>query len=119
MKCPKCNYVSFDGVPTCKKCGFVFSQSNTSGAGEDIKSIIAEMKTKNMNETRGDEPPALDKTVSSIRESLDEIEGNTSEGRESPGRNPKLYLSEQPDHQYEHFGLLFLEKRIYQRQIIK
>jgi len=92
MKCPKCNYVSFDGVPTCKKCGFVFAQSNTSGDGEDIKSIIAEMSTKNMKETRGDEPPALDKTVASIRESLDEIEGNTSEGSESPGQDQTIHV---------------------------
>jgi uncharacterized RDD family membrane protein YckC len=80
MKCPKCNYVSFDGVPRCKKCGFVFSKSDTSGGGEEIKSIIAEMKTKNVNEIKGDEPPALDKTVASIRESLDEIEGDRSAG---------------------------------------
>ena len=80
MKCPKCNYVSFDGVPRCKKCGFVFAQKDTSGGGEDIKSIIAEMKTNNMKEPRGDEPPALEKTVASIRESLDEIEGDMSLG---------------------------------------
>jgi uncharacterized RDD family membrane protein YckC len=81
MKCPKCNYVSFDGVPRCKKCDFVFAQSDNSGDNEDIKSIIAEMSPKSMKEPREDELPGLDKTVASIRESLDEIEGDTSEGR--------------------------------------
>ena len=26
MKCPKCNYVSFDYLTRCKKCGFVFKK---------------------------------------------------------------------------------------------
>jgi uncharacterized RDD family membrane protein YckC len=84
--------VSFDGVPRCKKCGFVFAQSDTSGAGEDIKSIIAEMKTKQVNEPREDEPPALEKTVASIRESLDEIEGDTSQGGGGFGQDQPIQI---------------------------
>jgi uncharacterized RDD family membrane protein YckC len=79
MKCPKCNYVSFDGVPRCKKCNYVFAQSGATGDGDDIKSIIAEISSKSIKEPRRDEPPALDKTVASIRESLDEIEGDSSQ----------------------------------------
>jgi len=80
MKCPKCNYVSFDGVPSCKKCGFVFAQTETSGGGDDIKSIIAEMRPpQSAKEPQQDEPPPLEKTVASIRESLEEIEGDSSE----------------------------------------
>ena len=80
MKCPKCNYVSFDGVPSCKKCDFVFAQTDTAGGGDDIKSIIAEMRPpQSAKEPQQDEQPPLDKTVASIRESLDEIEGDNSQ----------------------------------------
>ena len=92
MKCPKCNYVSFDGVPRCKKCGFVFAQRDTSGAGEDIKSIIAELKPKVLKEPPGDEPPALDKTVASIRESLDAIEGDKPEGKEGTDQDQTMQI---------------------------
>jgi uncharacterized RDD family membrane protein YckC len=92
MKCPKCNYVSFDGVPRCKKCGFVFAQSDASGSGDDIKSIIAEMSAKKVKEPRGDEPPDLDKTVASIRESLDEIEGDTSEESEIGAQDQTIQI---------------------------
>lgn len=79
MKCPKCKYVSFDGLTRCKKCGFVFAKDDTHQDAEDIKSIIAEMRSKGIEKTRKDEqPPAFDKTVASIRESLDAIEGDTS-----------------------------------------
>ena len=92
MKCPKCNYVSFDGVPRCKKCNFVFAQTDSSADGDDIKSIIAEMRPKSVKEPREDEPPALDKTVASIRESLDEIEGDTSEGSGVTEQDQKIEI---------------------------
>lgn len=34
MKCPKCHYVSFDGQPRCRNCGYDFSLSPPADAGD-------------------------------------------------------------------------------------
>jgi uncharacterized RDD family membrane protein YckC len=66
MKCPKCNYVSFDNLTSCKKCSFVFKESGTES--------LTFPETKR---TPGEEKPSdVLETVNSIRESLAEIDAD-------------------------------------------
>ncbi len=81
MKCPKCNYVSFDGLYSCKKCGFVFSQEGGTETGDDLSSVLFQGDNESRGNKRQDESDKIQKTVASIRESLNEIEGKT------PGEN--------------------------------
>jgi uncharacterized RDD family membrane protein YckC len=34
MKCPKCNYISFDGADRCRNCGYDLTLTGASGVGE-------------------------------------------------------------------------------------
>ena len=80
MKCPKCNYVSFDGLHSCKKCGYVFSQGG-SEPGDDLSSVLFQADNESKGDQRQDASDKIQKTVASIRESLNEIDGKT------PGEN--------------------------------
>jgi uncharacterized RDD family membrane protein YckC len=73
MKCPKCNYVSFDGLYSCKKCGFVFSQGSGTETGDDPFPDLFQTEEAQ----RKNEPDTVQQTVASIRESLNEIEGKS------------------------------------------
>jgi uncharacterized RDD family membrane protein YckC len=66
MKCPKCNYVSFDNLNNCKKCGFVFKESGT----ESLTFSEPE------GTPREEKPPDVSEAVNSIRESLAEIDAD-------------------------------------------
>jgi uncharacterized RDD family membrane protein YckC len=77
MKCPKCSYVSFDGLFSCKKCGFVFFHESDAAPGKDISSALIQTGNGPKEKQRQDGSDNLQKTVASIRESLDEIEGKT------------------------------------------
>ena len=81
MKCPQCNYVSFDSMPRCKKCGFQFKQARAQEETIDMKSLFSEVHVKSKETTTNDESSNLKKAVSSIRESLDEIEGRGRAGK--------------------------------------
>ena len=78
MKCPRCNYVSFDSMPRCKKCGFPFKPAPGRQEPLDIKSVIPETPAKGGKAEAGSADDALTRTVSSIRESLAEIDGKSS-----------------------------------------
>jgi len=78
MKCPRCNYVSFDSMPRCKKCGFPFKPAPGRQEPLDIKSVIPEPPVKGGKAEAGSADDALTSTVSSIRESLAEIDGTSS-----------------------------------------
>lgn len=89
MKCPQCNYVSFDSMPRCKKCGFQFKPPRAHQEAIDVKSLIAEMHVQDRESANSGEFSGLDKTVSSIRKSLEEIDGRgAAEERETPGEQP-------------------------------
>ena len=75
MKCPQCNYVSFEGLYSCKKCGFVFARKGSGEAGDDLNSLLFQTDSEGKEKAREDEPSNVQKTVASIRESLNEIEG--------------------------------------------
>ena len=81
MQCPKCNYVSFDGLYSCKKCGFVFSRKGGAETGDDLSSVLFQADYESRGSQRQDESDKIQKTVASIRESLNEIEGK------APGEN--------------------------------
>ncbi len=84
MKCPQCNYVSFEGLYSCKKCGFVFARKGSGEAGEDLNSLLFQTDNEGKEKSRKDEPSNVQKTVASIRESLNEIEG-TEQGQNAKG----------------------------------
>jgi uncharacterized RDD family membrane protein YckC len=89
MKCPRCNYVSFDSMPRCKKCGFQFKPSALRQEPLDIASIIPEKPVKDGNAGANHADAALSRTVSSIRDSLAEIDGTSSaEGTGLPPEKP-------------------------------
>ncbi len=89
MKCPRCNYVSFDSMPRCKKCGFQFKPVRSHQEPLDITSIVSDATAKADTANVIDEDDALKKTVSSIRESLAEIDGGSRrEGTEPPPEKP-------------------------------
>ncbi len=46
MKCPHCNYVSFDSIPRCKKCGFQFKPARSHQEPLDITSIVSDTTVK-------------------------------------------------------------------------
>ena len=62
-------------MPRCKKCGFQFKQARAQEETIDIKSVVSEVNAKNRETTIREEASNLKKAVSSIQESLDEIEG--------------------------------------------
>ena len=68
MKCPQCNYVSFEGLYNCKKCGFVFARKGSGEAGEDLNSLLFQTDSEGKENSREDEPSNVQKTVASIRE---------------------------------------------------
>ena len=70
-------------MTSCKKCGFVFEKGNGTGPLVFIKSPVAEIDTEGGEEVQKEKPPDVSKTVSSIRESLEEIEEGKSESTEN------------------------------------
>lgn len=89
MKCPRCNYVSFDSMPRCKKCGFQFKPARSQQESFDITSIVPDTPVKGGETEAINAAAAITKTVSSIRESLAEIDGKSSvEGKEMPQEQP-------------------------------
>jgi len=92
MKCPKCNYVSFDNLKSCRKCGFVFKKSNNDEPLFYYESPDSEIDSESEEITQKGKPPDLSKTVASIKESLNEIEEGTSNetGSGSQGQSVQI-----------------------------
>ncbi len=89
MKCPRCNYVSFDDIPRCKKCGFQFKPARSQQNWFDGTSLLPDTPVRNGETEVIHEDDGLKKTVSSIRESLAEIDGkNSTESPEVPHEPP-------------------------------
>jgi len=89
MKCPRCNYVSFDGIPHCKKCGFQFKPASGFQEPLDLASIMPETPVKDGKAEASDTDDTMKRTVSSIRESLVEIDGpGPAEKTEIPPEKP-------------------------------
>ena len=83
MKCPKCNYTSFNNLTSCKKCGHVFGNTDNSAPG---KSFTLSLKKAHPGEgglAQKEEWPKVEETVTSIQESLDEIDADEHEDIES------------------------------------
>ena len=80
MKCPKCNYISFNGLHSCKKCGYVFSMKT----GVEIGNENDKLENTGQDSSEEDKQFNVQKTVASIRESLKEIEGQKD--KESSGK---------------------------------
>jgi len=79
MKCPKCDYISFDHLTSCKKCGFVFKKSRSSETLVSFKSPLSDSKTGGEELDQTKRPPDVSKTVASIQASLNEIEADEHE----------------------------------------
>lgn len=91
MKCPKCNYTSFDNMTNCKKCGFVLKESTDSDPLAAFKSTFYDDKTGGDEVAEVEKPPDISETVASIKSSLDEIEAGEPESikdlpKEEPGQ---------------------------------
>lgn len=89
MKCPKCNYTSFNHLTSCKKCGFVFKEDSGSGRLTAFKSSVADAGAGEEKEAQGIKRPDVSETVSSIQASLDEIEVDESGGTEDTRSLPQ------------------------------
>ena len=92
MKCPKCNYVSFDNLKSCRKCSFVFKKSNNDEPLFTDESPFSEIDSENEEIIQKGKSPDMSKTVASIKESLDEIaEGTSNEtGSGSQGQSVQI-----------------------------
>lgn len=78
MKCPKCKYTSFDNLPSCKKCGYVFERNGDTESVFSSEYPFSEAGADDETIHQGEKPANLSETVASIKESLDEIEGDES-----------------------------------------
>lgn len=92
MKCPKCNYTSFDNLTSCRKCGFVFKNSGGSEPLSSFESIRSGTEAEGEEIARGEKPSNISKTVASIQASLDEIEAGEPEdtGSSPPEQTSKI-----------------------------
>ena len=86
MKCPKCDYISFDHLTSCKKCGFVFKKSSSSETLVSFKSPISDSKTGGEEIDQAKRPPDVSKTVASIQASLNEIEADEHEDNKNSSK---------------------------------
>lgn len=74
MKCPKCNFTSFDHLSSCKKCGYVFEKPNSHDVLSSLTLPISDLDVGKGKVARGHEKPDMSETVASIQDSLDEID---------------------------------------------
>ena len=79
MKCPKCNYTSFDYLTSCKKCGYVFIKTDNTTPDNSFTLSIEEDLPEEEGVATREERSRIEDTVTSIQESLDEIDAG---GRE-------------------------------------
>lgn len=79
MKCPKCNYTSFDNLANCKKCGFMLKEGTDSDQLAAFKATMYDDKTGGDEVAEAKKPPDISETVTSIKSSLDEIEAGEPE----------------------------------------
>jgi len=80
MKCPRCNYVSFDSMPRCKKCGYQFKPSASQRDSVSISSLVSDIPAGEGETPQIDADADLKKTVSSIRQTLAAIDGKSGDG---------------------------------------
>jgi len=83
MKCPKCNYTSYDGLTSCKKCGYVFKNGSDFKSKASFMPSVSGTKTEREEIAKSKRPPDVSETVASIKASLDEIEAGETESAES------------------------------------
>lgn len=79
MKCPRCNYVSFDSMPRCKKCGHQFKPSASQQDSVSISSLVSDIPAGEGETREIDADADLKKAVSSIRKTLAEIDEKTGD----------------------------------------
>ena len=79
MKCPRCNYVSFDSMPRCKKCGHQFKPSASQRDSVSISSLVSDIPAGEGETRQIDADADLKKAVSSIRKTLAEIDEKTGD----------------------------------------
>ena len=73
MKCPKCNFTSFDNLSNCKKCGYVFVKSIDRDVPSSLTLPVSDTDVEKGKVARGQEKPDMSETLASIQDSLDEI----------------------------------------------
>ena len=83
MKCPKCNYISFDNLTSCKKCGFVFKKGSSYESAAPFGPPVSDTGTGEEDSAQAEKPPDISRTVASIKESLSEIEADEPEDTEN------------------------------------
>ena len=73
MKCPKCNFTSFDHLPNCKKCGYVFEKRIHHDPPSSLTLPVSDVDVEKGKVARGQEKPDMSETIALIQNSLDEI----------------------------------------------
>ena len=73
MKCPKCNFTSFDHLSNCKKCGYVFEKSIDHDLLSSRTLPVSDVDVEKGEVARGQEKPDMSETIALIQNSLDEI----------------------------------------------
>jgi len=124
MKCPKCNYVSFDYLTECKKCGLVFKKNSGSEPLVTFKSPISDTKTSKGDMDQTKKPSDISKTLASIQESINEIEadevkdikssakGETAQGEGDLNRLKRGYTSVEEDKRFPAFNEINWEESV-------
>ena len=74
MKCPKCNFTSFDHLSSCKKCGYVFKKTINHDVLSSLTLPDSDLDVGKGKVARRQEKPDMSETVASIQDSLDEID---------------------------------------------
>ncbi|MCK5254818.1 MAG: hypothetical protein KAQ81_02260, partial [Deltaproteobacteria bacterium] len=69
MKCPKCNFTSFDHMPNCKKCGYVFVKSIDRDVPSSLTLPVSDTDVEKGKVARGQEKPDMSETLASIQDS--------------------------------------------------
>ena len=78
MKCPKCRYTSFNNLTSCKKCGFEFGESYNDTFSTSSALPVEEDDLESGEMVSDQEVPDVSEEVTSIQQSLDEIEAGES-----------------------------------------
>lgn len=86
VKCPKCGFVSFPGLPQCKKCGHSFVLAKSKQASASILSLIS--RTPSARAPSAAPPPPEESPSQAQR-------GPAGQPAEAPEREPQLAAAPQ------------------------
>jgi len=81
MKCPKCDYNSFDHMPSCRKCGHVFTKAKAIEPFVPLRSSLAGESKGAVGKPEVKKVPEVKKTVAAIRDALDELKAEEPQGK--------------------------------------